>query len=408
MKSKKVNFHLIFVIASITSLVAIYSYIWFRLISTPTFYMNIDFNAFYAAGRISQNEGPSHVYDLALQQKYEGQIGGIEIPPAEVPSQNVAIFAYPPYLIPLLQIIALDDYAVSLVLWTLLMVVCFILGAIPLMYIAKDLDLPREQWLTLLAGILLFYPCFRSIISGQPSGILYLGVSLWLFGILSGRDWLSALGLTLTAVKPHITLLLAVPFIFRRRNVWWWFMVGAAALGVITLAYVGLDGIEGFLRLLIVSAGAEERFGTREANMINFIGITMRIFPLVPAYIIRAIGWGVYAVTLIGLCVLWSRSRQIGEIQISIAVLLSIIAVPHLHAYDLVILMVPLLCLMLLLIRGRYWDAQNALLLPFGISVISLFSNPYDSLFHNIPYLVELFILLGLLYPQKISPKRVS
>lgn len=55
------------------------------------------------------------------------------------------------------------------------------------------------------------------------------------------------------AICPHLALLLALPFLFKRHCVWWWFLLCASLLVIFNLAYAGVGGVEGFLRVLIVS-----------------------------------------------------------------------------------------------------------------------------------------------------------
>ena len=50
------------------SLALVYPLLWLKMLADPTQHTGADFIAFYAAGRIANQEGPSHAYDLILQK----------------------------------------------------------------------------------------------------------------------------------------------------------------------------------------------------------------------------------------------------------------------------------------------------------------------------------------------------
>ena len=96
------------------------------------------------------------------------------------------------------------------------------------------------------AGAFLFFPTFSGLMNGQDDALLLLGAALCLAGLRSGRDVEAGLGLSLTTIRPQIALFLAIPFLFRRQKIFLGFAAGAAALGLLSLALVGLDGIADF------------------------------------------------------------------------------------------------------------------------------------------------------------------
>jgi len=170
-------------------------------------------------------------------------------------------------------------------------------------------------------------------------GFYIPGLCLYLAGFLTGRDWLAGVGLALTSIRPQVTVLLAVPFLFRRQKVFGWFCLAGGVLGGISLAAVGEEGLRGFLNLLLVSASGEW-YGLKEPLMVNLVGLLWRIAPGLGANLIHWTGWVVYGITLIGLCILWRRTRLITETQIGLAIVLAVFTVPHLHYHDLTLLLV--------------------------------------------------------------------
>jgi hypothetical protein len=252
--------------------------------------------------------------------------------------------------------------------------------------------------LLLLAGTLTFYPLLVSLVNTQDTAILVFGALLCLAGFLTERDWMAGLGLALTSVRPQVTLLLVVPFLFRKQKVFGWFCLAGGILGLLSLAAVGVDGIRGFLNVLQVSAGGEW-YGMKEPLMVDLVGLLWRVTPGLGANVIHLIGWVVYGVTLVGLCVLWSRSRAIGEKQIGLAIALAVLAVPHLHYHDLTLLIVPVVALLFILVRGGFLPPQKAALIPLVVSLAFLFSNFADVLKYSFPYVVMLLLALSLYFP---------
>ena len=375
--------------------------LWLRMITTPVEYTGADFIAFYAAGRIAQAEGPAHVYDLELQQHYEEEVVGFEVAP-----EHISPFLHPPFIVPLARALALDDFILSFVLWDLVMLAFLVLGALPLFYLLRE-GLSRQQRLVLLAGILLFFPCYASLVIGQDSAIFYFSACIWMFGMLTKRDWLAGLGLAGMTVRPHLALPLALPFLFKRRGVWWWFLIGAAVLALFSLVYVGVDGIEGFFRVLLVS-GRGENYHTGEEHMFNTIGLLLRTVPALPRLYVRWTGWSTYLLAIIGLCVLWARVPRVEERHVSLAVILSLFTAPHSHIQDLVLLIIPLACLMLVLIHKKYLLSRDAVLLPLAASWVLLFSFFAEFLKYGVYYLFILFLLIALWFPERFFRKRLE
>jgi len=398
---KRVNLRRVFVIAASLALALSYALLWLRMITTPVEYTGADFIAFYAAGRIAQVEGPAHVYDLALQQHYEEEVVGFD-----VASEHISPYLHPPFILPLAQALALDDFILSFALWDLVMLAFLVLGAVPLYYLLRE-ALSRRQRLVLLAGILLFLPCYASLIIGQDNAVIYFCACIWMFGVLTDKDWLAGLGLAGMTLRPHLALPLALPFLFKRRGVWWWFLLGASLLALFSLAYVGVDGIEGFFRVLLVS-GQGENYHTGENHMFNMIGLLWRAIPDLSPLYVHGIAWGVYLIAITGLCVLWVKAPLLSERHISLAVILALFTSPHSHIQDLVLLLIPLACLMLVLLHKKYLLPRDVVLLPLAASLILLFSFLAEFLKYGVYYLIILFLPLALWFPDRFFGKRVE
>jgi hypothetical protein len=171
------------------------------------------------------------------------------------------------------------------------------------------------------------------------------------------------------------------------------------------LFILGVDGSRNLIRFLEISAGGEW-YGLNPAEMPTLSGLLQRVVPGIDAHVVRPVSWAIYFLAAAFLCFLWKRSKQIGEKEIGLAVVLSIFASPHLHYHDLALLLLPLTGLMMLAVREKYLPGHIAALLPLAISLLLLFSFASPYLIYNIAYLFMLFIVLALWFPDRIFLRR--
>lgn len=384
------------IITIIISLALIYPLLWMKMLADPVQYTGADFIAFYAAGRIADNEGASQVYDLNLQQKYQK-----EVVMYDFALQNVNPFVHPPFVVPLTQLAVTADYIASFQRWALLMVLISALGTAFLISLHGGSFSPSEK-VFLALGLLLFFPLFQSVILGQDNAIMFLGISIWMWGWFQKKDWAAGLGLALTMIRPHFALFLLTPFLFKHHTILVWFIIFAIALALTSLAFTGFSGVESFLHVLTVS-GSGENFKINEENMINFIGLVRRIFPdLSPAYVRKA-GWALYILALLSLCVYFSNKyRTIGGMEISLAAIAGIFFSPHSHVQDMLLFIIPITAISIVLLQKYIVQPNQVVLIPLLVSLILLFSNYSPLLLHSVPYLFMIGFLMAISYLQKI------
>ena len=385
------------IIVMIISLALVYPLLWMKMLADPVQYTGADFIAFYAAGRIADNEGAAQAYNLNLQKKYqEGVVN------REIELQETFPYIHPPFVIPLAQLATTTSYLISFQRWALLMSVAFV-ASIPFLTALTKEHLPRNQNLILAIGILLFFPIFQSILLGQDNAIMFLGLSLLIWGVFQRRDWAAGLGLALCTIRPHFAIFLLLPFIFQRHTVLKWFVLSAFALALFSLFYTGFSGMKGFINILAVS-GSGEGFRTNEENMINLIGLLRRLFPFLSSALIRTIGWIFYGLALLSMSIyFWRNSANLLENEISLTAVAAILFSPHSHVQDLILLIAPLMVLMLTLLKKDFTPAKNIVLIPLSISLLLLFSYYSPLLTHTIPY-VLMFGLLFAIWKYQVNP----
>ncbi len=140
--------------------------------------------------------------------------------------------------------------------------------------------------------------------------------------------------------RPQIAVILAVPFLFNRRRVWWWFCGGAAFLALYSLALVRFEGVRDFISLLRISA-IGQGFGMNQNAMFNFTGMVLRLLPHADIDAVHVAAWGLFLAAVIGLSVWWKSSPEIHYHQIVLAVAICVFTTPHLHYHDLALLLIP-------------------------------------------------------------------
>jgi hypothetical protein len=353
-------------------------------VSTPGELEGADFLTYYAVGRVALQSGLDKVYDLSLAALAQAQTAGLSPGMQQVLPPN-----HPPFLYPILALLAYLPYRVAYFGYAALL---YGLAATSLPVLVRTLkamawNLPALVLVSL--SILLFEPFFISVLKGQDTAVLLLGGLLGLSGFLSEDDRLSGLGLSLTLIRPQIALGLALPFLFRRRKVLGWFVLGAVFLGLYSFLQAGWQGAIDYWHILTLSAQGEG-YGMGETAMFNLLGLLRRLVPTLNPPLARLIGWGGYAATLVLLSVVWKVSRRLKSWHLALAVSLTLFAVPHLHYHDLALLLVPVLSTGVTGVRrtkGRWSDLQAAAL-PMMVSVLLLFSDLWDPARFTVPYLL--------------------
>lgn len=372
------------ILAGIFSLLAAYVGLWLRFMNDPVERTGSDFIGFYSIGRIAQEQGPAYVYDPALQQQIQQEVVGFELAPGQV-----LINQHLPFLIPILQSLVSQDYVASFHRWNILMLLLYIIGIVLLSSLLKSRGLDRGMILQTSLGCLLFYPLFFSFLNGQDTAIAFLGLSIWVFGLMTGRDMLAGLGLSLVTVRPHIAIVMAIPMFFRRRKVFWGFAIGSGILGLISVALLGMQGTRQFIDILFISAEGQW-YGLNEEHMFNLIGLLLRILPWLSKDTIHIIGWVTYAATIIGLCNPRRNNPELKTGGFGLFVIAALFVAPHLHYHDLTLLLIPIYELILTSTETDDNKKLRMIALPVILSFVLLLGNISAVLQYTSPYLIML------------------
>jgi len=331
--------------------------------------VGMDFLSIYSAGYIIRYDSPANMYNLKFQGqiqdmvlKHNGQVGIIK-------------FYHPPILAPLLGLVTTMDINESYLRWISILIL-FQLASIGLLIkVTKIFMWSRSDILIMLVSGLLFYPTYVGLIRGQDSTFLLLGICLWVVGLTTSEDRAAGLGLAMAMIRPQIALVLAIPFLIKRRRVWWWFLIWGFVLLILSYIFIGLNGIIGFGQAILLSSQdlilLLEKYAT-------FMGAIIRIFPGISNEEIYTIGYFGYLISILCLCYLWSKSSNIGLKQMNLAILSSVLFTPYLNTHDLVILLVPAIIVVQILADNRKSGEKFSIILPMLVSTLLIIGDLMD------------------------------
>ena len=320
----------------ISGQIALYVFMWFRLLGDPSL-KGMDFISFYTAGRIARQGSYPLLFDLDSQRAVQHTIVA-----ADTFAGGVNLSQHPPYLAPLLSLLAVDDFIQAYILWTLVrLAVMGICGKLIHRFLARSGWDPLSALLGTF-GALSFFPFFLGLLGGQDTAFIMLGLFLWMFGLLGADDAWSGIGLALASLSPLISGALGLPLLASRKKAGLWFVAAISGLGLYSLSLIGAQGGKDFLGLMRLSSQGEG-FGLNRSAMYNLLGFLLRTFPSLGAREASLISWAAFGISIIVVIVLWWNKRENLRVEhIGIAVVLAVFSLPHLHAHGLSYLLLPL------------------------------------------------------------------
>ena len=357
-----INFRRILAFVGIFSLALYFSLSWSNLLADPDQRTGSDFMGVYVFGRITQTVGIQHLYEIAEHQKIEEQVVGHPVTPI--------FYTHLPFMSPIAAAIVSQDYLVSFKRWAVLLL---LLNAFSVALLANLVDLKRftrENALILILGAFFFDPTVSGFMNGQDTAILLLGAALWAWGMFSKRDFLAGLGLSLTTVRPQAALLLAIPFLFRHRNVFWGFVLGSSILAGLSLWLLKMDGTLKFLdslRYIESTIWVEPH----SFDMPTISGIIRRNFTVTNPSLAKAFVWSCYLAGVAGFSLWWYKSSEIDERHIGLITLAAIFLLPYAHYHELTLLLIPIFCQIRMLQRQNTVQPYYLAVLPLIVSWLS-------------------------------------
>jgi len=393
MKPGLLNARNVLLLVGITLQLTWYALLAAQTLADPAALKQVDYVAIYTGGYIARFESPSREYDLALQQQVEQQTAGAGALSRFYP------YHHPPLLIHLLEWTTSQDYYASYLRWIACMLVFHLAALGVLVHLQRRLGWDSSSIAILFISGLLFYPAITSYLKGQDATFLLLAVSLWMYGVTNEDDRLAGLGLALATVRPQLAVPLAIPFLFNRRRVLLWFLIGSAAVLVYAVLSIGFSGLRDFVNLLMFSGSG---LGVDVDRMSTLAGATVRAFPHIDPAALHLVEYGGLAAATVAMCVLWRRSPAIDQRHVGTAILLGMFTSPHMNDHDLTLWLIPALGGVITLSREETIPKKYATLLPLLVSVVLML----DGIVQVRAVIYVVMLALGVLLWHPVLVKR--
>ncbi len=237
----------------------------------PQYAVRNDFRLMYGAALVVQRQGFSHLYDLGAQQAAVEGLG---------PAFYWSPFINPPPLVWLVMPLTALPFGAAILVWTALL-----LGALVLTWflVAPGDRLVRAAFAALLLGL---FPVAFGVMVGQPVAIVAIGVALCWWLIQRDRRGLAGIALSLLVVKPQLALL--VPLCLLLAGHWRVFagwLIPTAAMGLVAIALLGVDGLGRYRDALSLASGWEI---TRSFAVSGLIGTGLQLYAAMAVAVVAA------------------------------------------------------------------------------------------------------------------------
>jgi hypothetical protein len=361
---KRLSFPSVFICFVSVALLAFYFSVWLSSAGSPTAKRS-DFMIYYTAGSLPF----SNLYNIEVQRELQTRVAGSLFPV----KGGVLPFNHTPVLVPVLHLLVNDDYAASYLRWTALLWLGVFVCALMVFRMTGDV--------ALAFAACSFYPLFIYVLQGHDTVFLLLGVLLCAHLLSLRKDLLAGIALSLSTLKPHFAIFLAVPLIVRPKA-FLGFCAASSLLAIYSFLLIGTRGVSEFLTLLRISAGGE-MFGMRPLSMFNLLGLMERAG--VSSDLARPVAWIIFLLAAISMLVVWKRNPL--NPPFALTMLLAVLTSPHLHGHDLALLIVSFatltkpnalfllvssLALAVLNISSSNWQFVVAYLLMGALLIISI------------------------------------
>jgi hypothetical protein len=294
-----------------------------------------NFPPFYSAGLIIK-DGARH----ALYDKAEQQAVAYRLFPSEAGRwKRFPYFYHAPYEAALLAPLAYLPYRAALLVWMALGVGAVLLSA----HLLNPLFPEVRRWTGVPLGLvfLAFWPIWEASPYGQDSLFVLLFLALGFRLYCDRRDFVSGAALSLGLFKFQY-IIPTVGLLFLRRRIR--LAAGAILVGALMLlvswVLIGNSGMAGFAQLL------RDHPSETEWQMVNVRGLVDSLrgvySPLFTVLLsLPIVAWGVFA-----------KTRDRAQ-EFCLAILVTSLVSFHMHMYDMVVLLIPVLVVLEGAIRNR-------------------------------------------------------
>ncbi len=297
-----------------------------------------DFRAYWSAAYLlTQSENFADVEQLLLVEQQHTEW-----------KEDFAVLTWnPPWLLALLLPYTTVSFVRATWLWLLTNIMMIFTGSILLWKtFAKQASTQRRGHLASLIG-LLFLPSLITLLMGQVNTLVFFGVAAFLFFAKRKQFFVAGLCLGLTLVKPHLVYI-TLPIILLHMV---WTRRDFRALAGLTVGIVALTAVVFALRPSFLSDYTQT---VSQGSLLAWET------PTLGGVLATTLGW--QWARLMGIVILplavWQWWRYHNKIDLSIWVsgtlLLSVITAPFGWAYDVIVLLIPLIQIFVWIADGKY------------------------------------------------------
>jgi hypothetical protein len=288
-----------------------------------------DFLTNFAAGRMVLEGDASHLYDeKTISQARDRALG--------VQTNETNPYLLPPVAAVFFAAFALLPFPTAALAWAALSAFLLAASIRGLWSFFPRLDRSVMIFRTVaMAGT---WPVAMTLTGGQNGAIWLAVYTFGLHLLVKGNQAVAGLILGLGAVKPQLFLGVPVLLLFQRRwlalAVW---MTTASALGLVSLALVGVAGARSYVDIL--TSGSYQLHAVQNAwRMISIPAFVRSTLPGAASVL-------TVVITIVGLCALAYVSSRASSLLLAypVVVLVSIAIAPHCFVYDAVVLAVPII-----------------------------------------------------------------
>jgi hypothetical protein len=283
-----------------------------------------DYIAFHTAGRLVLDGHAASVYEHSVVVGIQDSLLGGRVPGFYDAFRNPPFYALA--YAPLAALDLLHGYAV----WMVVSLGCL---ALSVWILLQETPWLRPRWRGVLIFVFAFPPVYFGLIDGENAMVSLLLYALIYRAFVRGQDRALGVWAALGLFKPQLFFVFPLIMLATRR----WkalatYVLTAAALAAMSVALVGLDGMQAWLRILLEPEG-----GNATANGWRMASAKSFLDALLPSS--GPITLAIYMLVVVGLLAALLRAWRRAEMELPtlfvFTVLVAALIDPHLVDYDL-------------------------------------------------------------------------
>ncbi|MBI2521747.1 MAG: DUF2029 domain-containing protein [Bdellovibrio sp.] len=332
-----------------------------------------DFVSSYIAAKIAIEGNADKIYDLDLQQKYNSHF-------AQTHLEKILPYYYPPHsLVFFAPAVTLPtEKAYHIWQWLTALTTLFLLA---LLYYA---EICHNQFSFLIATCLtiIFFPWVASMMNGQPTLIMTVGLLGGYLFAQHRRYLATATILIITAFKPQMAMIPALYLLILYGKRMWISMI-AVTLVILTICSVifGINIWQSYIHSLLTAPYSLRQFEPIHLHMTNMRAILLLIFDKQYFALINIVSLCLWGIGLVAVGIMaWigrQKTQKLQDFGFSLAIVLSCIFCPYLFIVSLTLLIIPIGYCIQYGSRKTFYLAIMAILILDWISLEHWDLSPY-------------------------------